>query len=294
MSGTFVASARRSEPATSYRTEHLRDPPIGRPDRRLPDGGGTHGARATRRPRRASRVRDRELPDGERRRPAEGARRLRHVRPPERRARQRRAAAVALHGEPPRLRVADRAADRALDTAKLFSRRDGAVRQRALVVAEQHAGAVSRPALSGDDDPRQRRGGSPAAHEGSEDHAPARDHRLLDGRAAGVPVGRELSGLRRPHRRDLGHGEDVRPRHRAARGTDRRAHRGPGVQRRRLHGAADERHRGVRDGVGRRGSTRRNGGGGNCGRQTRRRGPRSSSTWRRSARTSSPPRTRTT
>ena len=70
-------------------------------------------------------------------------------------------------------------------------------------------------------------------------------------------------------------------RHRAAGGTDRRAHRRPDVQRRRLHRAAEERARGVRHGLGRRGSTRRSGGGASCGRPTRRPARRSSSTWQR-------------
>ena len=128
---------------------------------------------STRRPRRASRVRDREFSHRERRRPAEGDRRLRHVRPSERRARQRRAAAVALHGDASRLRVADRTRSRARH-GDTVSRRHGAVRQRTFVVAEQYAGAVSRSALSGDDDPRQRRRRSPAADARSQGHAPAR------------------------------------------------------------------------------------------------------------------------
>ena len=61
-----------------------------------------------------------------------------------------------------RLRVADRAGTRAR-SGDALSGGDGVVRQRAFVVAEQYAGAVSRAALSGDDDSRQRRGGAPAA-----------------------------------------------------------------------------------------------------------------------------------
>ena len=56
--------------------------------------------------------------------------------------------------------------------------------------------------------------------------------------------------VRRSHRRDVGHGEDLAARHRAARGPDRRAHRRSGVQRRRLHGAAAKRDRGLRHGLG--------------------------------------------
>ena len=56
--------------------------------------------------------------------------------------------------------------------------------------------------------------------------ARARDHRLLDGRGAGVPVGGEPSRLRRSDRRDLGHRQGLAARHRAARRPDRRAHRG--------------------------------------------------------------------
>ena len=91
--------------------------------------------------------------------------------------------------------------DRALDPAKLFLVATELFGNGFVVVAEQHAGAVSRAALSGDDDPRQRRSGAPAAGRGSEDHARARDHRLLDGRRAGVPVGGQLSRLRRSDRR---------------------------------------------------------------------------------------------
>ena len=59
------------------------------------------------------------------------------------------------------------------------------------------------------------------------------------------------------------------------------------VQQRRLHDAAQEGHGSVRHGVGRRGSTRRSGGGASCGRRTPRPARRSSNTCRRSAPTSS-------
>ena len=70
-----------------------------------------------------------------------------------------------------------------------------ALRQRPLVVAQQHAGAVPRPALSDDDDPRQRRSGASPAHAGTARQASARRRRLLDGRRAGVSVGGQLPGL---------------------------------------------------------------------------------------------------
>ena len=94
-------------------------------------------ARPARRPRRAPRVHDREFQHRERRRAAEGERRLRDVRAPERGARQRGAAAVALHGEPSRLRVADRArASRSTRRSCFSSRRScsatGTRRRRAI------------------------------------------------------------------------------------------------------------------------------------------------------------------
>ena len=58
-------------------------------------------------------------------------------------------------------------------------------------------------------------------------------------------------GVRRSHRRDLGHREGLAARHRAPRRTDHRAHRRPGVQRRRLHGAAAQGHRSLRNGLAR-------------------------------------------
>ena len=83
--------------------------------------------------------------------------------------------------------------DRALDPRKAVPGRHRAVRQRPLLVAEQHARAVSRTALPGDDHPRQRRSGPSAARRRAEGDARARDHRLLDGRRAGVPVGGQPS-----------------------------------------------------------------------------------------------------
>ena len=83
--------------------------------------------------------------------------------------------------------------------------------------------------------------------------------------------------VRRSHRRDLRHGEDVRARRRAARRPDRRADRRPRVQRRRLHHAA--RARGSRPSAwsGSAGSTRRSGGAASCGAKARSRARRSSS-----------------
>ena len=99
-------------------------------------------------------------------------------------------------------------------------------------------------------------------------------------------MGGELSRLRRSHRRDVRHGEDVRP-HGIVRleGQIAALTADPDVQRRRLHRAAAKGHRGVRHGVGRRGSTRRSGGAASCGRPTRRRIARSSRTSRARRRT---------
>src|SRR4030095_12408100 len=87
-----------------------------------------------RRPRRASRVHDRELQDRKRRDAAESLDRVRNVRSSPRRPPQRRHAAVALHGDASRLRMAHRARACAR-YGEALSRRHGALWQRALLLA---------------------------------------------------------------------------------------------------------------------------------------------------------------
>ena len=146
-------------------------------------------------------------------------------------------------------------------SGEAVSRRDGVVRQRQFLVAQQHARAVPRAALPGDDHSRQRGGCPPVAHRSSRDHAPAGRSRLLDGRAAGLSVGRELSGLYEPDSGHVGHGQDVRAWHRAAGGTDCGPYGRSGVSGRRLYGASRARVWKRSEWCGPRGSTRRSGGG---------------------------------
>src|ERR1700730_10422738 len=66
-------------------------------------------------------------------------------------------------------------------------------RQRPVIVAEQHAGALQWPALSAGDGLRQCPRAAPSRHREVWHRAyPARD-RLVDGRAADFPLGRALS-----------------------------------------------------------------------------------------------------
>jgi hypothetical protein len=135
-------------------------------------------------------------------------------------------------------------ADKALEAVSCG---DGVVWKWKFVFAEQYAGAISRAALPGYDNPRQRRGSTPAAYGRFEDHAFARDCRIFDGRAAGISVGRELRGFRGSYRGDFGNGEDVRTWNRAAGKRDCGVDDGSSVRERRLQGAAKERNRGVCD-----------------------------------------------
>src|SRR3979411_1057927 len=66
-------------------------------------------------------------------------------------------------------------------------------RQRLVVVTEQHAGAVQRSALSTGDGLRQRARAAPSRHREVWHRAYPARHRLVDGRAADVPLGRALS-----------------------------------------------------------------------------------------------------
>ena len=105
----------------------------------------------------------------------------------------------------------------ALDTSKLFLSDQRVVRQRALKSSPiKYAGAVPRPALSGDDDPRQRERRAP-------DCSP-RSCGIAHLKAViGFSMGAQQAfqwAVSYPtymdkHRRDLGHGQDLRAWHRA-------------------------------------------------------------------------------
>src|SRR5882724_6118893 len=127
----------------------------------------------------------------------------------------------------------------------------GVVWEWEFVFAEQYAGAVSRAAVSGDNDSRQCRGGAPAADGGVEGYASARGDRIFDGGAAGVSVGGELSDICGPAGGDFGHGEDLRAWHCAAGKRDWRDYDGRCVSKWRVQGATEERDRRVCVGVGR-------------------------------------------
>src|SRR5579863_4682556 len=83
------------------------------------------------------------------------------------------------------------------------SRGDGVVWKRQFVFAEQYAGTTARAAVSGHDDSRQCRSGSPLADGRIEDYAFAGRHRIFDGRAAGISVGGKLSDVCGPDCGDL-------------------------------------------------------------------------------------------
>ena len=139
------------------------------------------------------------------------------------------------------------------------------VRQWPLVVAEQHPRPISRTSLSGDDDPRQCRGRTYTPDPTPGDHpSPGRD-RLLDGRAAGVPVGRELSDVHGSHRRHVRYGQ--RPMAMASCGW--RARSQPSRPTARSVAVTIRRSRSVACGrleqCGLGGCTHRNGGGARCG-----------------------------
>src|SRR6266568_70112 len=66
-------------------------------------------------------------------------------------------------------------------------------RQRPVIVAEQHAGALQRSPLSASDGLRQRARAAPSRDREVWHRAYPTRHRLVDGRAADVPLGRALS-----------------------------------------------------------------------------------------------------
>ena len=204
----------------------------------------------------------RRLPLRGRRRAAEGARRLRHLRHAQRRARQRGAADHVVRRRLPRLRLRRRPRQ-GLRSRPPLHRDHRDVRQRLVVVAEQHAGPARRPGLPGHRHPRQRRGVASRARTPGR-HPRARRRRVFDGRRAVVPVGGLAPRLHGRDRPVVRHGEDLSSRRRQARKRDPRADHRSGVRRRTLHRAADAEgsRRGRRTGPP--GCGRRNGGGGSC------------------------------
>ena len=179
----------------------------------------------------------------------------------------------------PRLRLRGRCRQ-GLRSGAALHRHDRDVRQRRLVLAQQHAGPACRPGFSGDRHPRQRRGVAARARAPGRG-ARARCRRVLDGRRAVVPVGGITPRLHGRDRPVVRHSEDLSARRRQARERDRRADHRPGI-----HGGrstARHRPRGWRRGrrTGRPGSGPRNGGGASC---TNPRAPR----WRRSSPHASP------
>ena len=119
---------------------------------------------------------------------------LRHVRQAQRPAGQRDPPAVQLHGGPSRQRLADRTRPGAGYHA-LLPGRDRALRQRAFVLAQQHAGAPSRSPVPARQHSRQRRGGASPPGGRAAGQPPGGDHRVFHGGRAGVPVGGELSRI---------------------------------------------------------------------------------------------------
>ena len=114
--------------------------------------GACRGRRA-----RPTRIHHQEFQDRKRHGPSRGAHRLRHLRQIERERRQRHPPAVALHGGNARLWLAHRARQGA-GSEEVVSRHQRVVRQRPIILAQQHAGTVSRPPISHHHHPRQRRG----------------------------------------------------------------------------------------------------------------------------------------
>ncbi len=89
--------------------------------------------------------------------------------------------------------------------------------QRLVVVAEQHAGALQRLALPAGDRLRQCAGATPAGHGEIRHQKASARHRLVDGRAADVPLGRALSRHGRAHRAVLRLGQMLAPQFRVSR-----------------------------------------------------------------------------
>ena len=97
----------------------------------------------------------------------------------------------------------------------LLHRDDRDVRQRRVLLAEQHAGAACGAGLSRDRDPRQRRG-LPSRARPPWGDACARGRRLLDGCRAIIPVGRVPSRIYGRDYPVVRHGPDVSARRGAA------------------------------------------------------------------------------
>src|SRR5579859_6968254 len=124
---------------------------------------------------------------------------------------------------------------------------DGVIWQRQFLFTEQHAGALSRAAIPGDEHSRQRGSGPSTADRGAEDHALARDCGIFDGSAAGFPVGGELPEFCGSHRSNFRNGEDLWSWHSTTGERNNCADNGSGIRERRLQGAAEEGDRSVCD-----------------------------------------------
>ena len=109
---------------------------------------------------------------------------------------------------------------------QVFHRHHEQVRQRPVVVAEQYAAAVRPRPLAAFHDDRQCPGATATAARSLRHRAGQARLRVLDGRAAGLSLGRAVPRPGRAHRRDLRLGEDLAAQFRLSRrgqgGIDRR------------------------------------------------------------------------
>ena len=128
---------------------------------------------------------------------------------------------------------------------------------------------------------------------GARGPAPRSRHRVLHGSAAGLPMGCLLSRLHGPHRCHLGHGQDLRPRHRPPGERDHCADHGRGLSGRGLQGGAGEGNPGISRWYGPRGSFLKNGGARSYGSPRNPPEPPSPRWWIITRRTSFPEQTRT-
>ena len=124
---------------------------------------------------------------------------------------------------------------------EVFHGRYRIVRQRQIILAQQHTRAVRRAALPGHQHPRQCRSSAPLARRCARRAASARDRGIFDGWRAGFPMGGYVSRLHGPHRRHLGDRQDLAAWHRAPRKPDHRDRERSDLCRRRLQGAAENR-----------------------------------------------------
>ena len=119
--------------------------------------------------------------------------RLQDLRRAERRQEQRDRLPDLVLGAPLGQRVADRRGHGARPRQVLHHRAEHA-RQRAVLVAEQHAAAVRPGALPATHVLRQRRAAAQARHRAVRDRDAGARHRLVDGRRADLPVGGQPPG----------------------------------------------------------------------------------------------------